>query len=50
MIFDDAIGPTQPKGAMIEDLYTNNQTKAVIYGLSDANDGAKKRLKTDWIL
>lgn len=35
-------GPTQPKGTMIESLYTNNQTKTVNSGLSDANDGVNR--------
>lgn len=35
-------GPTQPKGEMIDKLYTNTQTKTVVSGLSDANDGVKK--------
>ncbi len=35
-------GPTRPKGAKIEDLYTNSQTRTVVDGLSDANDGVHK--------
>ncbi|PJI07808.1 MULTISPECIES: MMPL family transporter [Clostridium] len=38
----EVYGPTQPKGAMIDDLYTNNQTKTVINGLDDANSGVKE--------
>lgn len=35
-------GPTQPKGSMIKDFYTNTQTQTVATGLSDANDGVNK--------
>ncbi|KNZ41607.1 MMPL family transporter [Acetobacterium bakii] len=35
-------GPTQPKGAMIADLYTNTQTKTVVNGLSATSDGVNK--------
>lgn len=35
-------GPTRPKGEKIADLYTGNQTKTVVTGLSDANDGVNK--------
>ncbi|ADL53283.1 MMPL family transporter [Clostridium cellulovorans] len=38
----EVYGPTQPKGEMIEDLYTNSQTKTVASGLSSTNDGVKK--------
>ncbi|ERI92580.1 MMPL family protein [Clostridiales bacterium oral taxon 876 str. F0540] len=38
----EVAGPTQPKGTMIKELYTNNQTETVVNGLSDANDGVKK--------
>lgn len=38
----DVAGPTQPKGSMIEDLYTNRQTQTVVDGLSAANDGVSK--------
>ena len=35
-------GPTQPKGSVIEDLYTDSQTGKVASGLSDADSGVKK--------
>lgn len=35
-------GPTQPKGTIIEDLYTDSQTKTVVNGMSDANNGVNK--------
>ncbi|WFR59652.1 MMPL family transporter [Anaerocolumna sp. AGMB13025] len=35
-------GPTQPKGEIIDDLYTNNQIQKVADGLSDADDGIEK--------
>jgi RND superfamily putative drug exporter len=38
----EVYGPTQPKGAVIEELYTNSQTKTVVNGLNDANGGVKK--------
>ncbi|GFZ33873.1 membrane protein [Clostridium zeae] len=38
----EVYGPTQPKGEVIEELYTNSQTKTVTNGLSDASDGVKK--------
>lgn len=38
----EVYGPTQPKGAMIDSLYTNKQTKTVVDGLADANSGVKK--------
>ncbi len=36
------MGPTRPKGDMIAELYTNTQTKTVVNGLSQANDGVNK--------
>jgi len=35
-------GPTQPKGAMIADLYTNTQTQTVVNGLSTAKNGVSQ--------
>lgn len=36
------MGPTQPKGDPIKDFYTDEQTRTVVDGLSDANDGVGK--------
>ncbi len=36
------LGPTQPKGEIIKNFYTNEQTKTVVVGLSGANDGVGK--------
>jgi RND superfamily putative drug exporter len=35
-------GPTQPKGEMIENLYTDKQTETVATGLTSASDGVNK--------
>ncbi|MDP4095145.1 MAG: MMPL family transporter, partial [Bacillota bacterium] len=36
------MSPTQPTGEKIKDFYTDAQTKTVVNGLSDANDGLGK--------
>jgi RND superfamily putative drug exporter len=36
------LSPTQPKGEIIKDFYTNQQTKTVVNGLSSANSGVGK--------
>ncbi len=38
----EVLGPTRPKGEIIKDFYTNEQTKTVVSGLSEANDGVGK--------
>jgi RND superfamily putative drug exporter len=38
----EVLGPTRPKGEIIKDFYTNEQTKTVVNGLSEANDGVGK--------
>ncbi|MBI4857488.1 MAG: MMPL family transporter [Acetobacterium woodii] len=35
-------GPTQPKGEMIADLYTNTQTNTVVNGLTATNNGVSQ--------